>query len=121
MAIISTLSTKAYNIKAMNLNTAWIQKQVKSENYEISSHADEEMQNDKISILEIESALLKCEILEEYPQDPRGSSCLVLGYGQEGYPIHIVCGKTKSGKLRIITVYIPALPKWLNEKTRRKK
>ena len=70
--------------------------------------------------MEIEKALITGQILEEYPDDPRGASCLVLGYGNEGYPIHIVCGKTLSGRLRIITIYIPSLPKWINEKIRRK-
>jgi hypothetical protein len=60
------------------------------------------------------------EILEDYPNDPRGPSCLVLGYAHQGYPIHIVCGRTPRGDLRIITVYLPSLPKWLDERTRRR-
>ncbi|MGQ9627726.1 MAG: DUF4258 domain-containing protein [Anaerolineae bacterium] len=68
----------------------------------------------------MERALLSGEILEDYPQDPRGHSCLVLGYGEQGYPIHVVCGRTPSGTIRIITVYVPSFPKWLDPRTRRK-
>ena len=59
------------------------------------------------------------EVLEEYVHDSRGPSCLILGYSK-GRPIHIVCGYTKTGWIRIITVYIPKAPKWIDEKTRAK-
>ena len=101
------------------MNIDWIRKKVSDDQYEFSSHADDERQADKISVLEVEKALLQGEILESYPEDPRGPSCLILGYGDEGYPMHIVCAKTPSDKMRIITVYIPSLPKWFNPRTRR--
>ena len=63
--------------------------------------------------------VLKDEILEDYPDDPRGPSCLVLGYVGER-PLHIVCGYTPATWIRIITVYIPKPPKWTDERTRRR-
>ena len=51
--------------------------------------------------------------------DPRGPSCLILGYSQN-QPIHIVCGHAPMKWIRIVTVYIPKLPKWINERTRAK-
>lgn len=81
-----------------------IQGKVRKEEYEISFHAEKERYYDG-------------EILEDYPDDPRGSSCLVLGYSQNR-PIHIVCGYTFTKWIRIITVYIPRLPKWIDERTR---
>lgn len=99
----------------------WIKKNIIEGDYEFSAHAEAERQAEKLLIHEIEKALLECEILENYPNDPRGESCLVLGYGEIGVPIHIVCGKTKLATLRIITVYIPTIPEWIDERTRRKK
>jgi hypothetical protein len=58
------------------------------------------------------------EIIEEYPNDQRGESCLILGYADET-PIHIVCG-WRGEKVVIITVYIPKFPKFINPKTRGK-
>lgn len=84
----------------------------------MTAHAEEERQADKISIEEVERVLLTGTVLEDYSNDPRGPSCLVLGYGQEGYPIHIVCGQTPSRRLRIITVYIPNPPRWIDPRTR---
>lgn len=103
----------------MAIDISWIKQRIEDGEYEFSSHAEDERQIEKISIIEIENAILNGEILEDYPDDPRGPSCLILGYGEEGYPIHVVCGKTPSDSMRIITVYIPSLPKWIDPKTRR--
>jgi len=100
------------------MDIEWIKSKVEKEDYEFSDHAEEERQADKILIDEIEGVLVEGEIIEDYPNDPRGPSCLVLGYGNEGCSIHVVCGKTKSGDLRIITVYIPTMPKWKDPKAR---
>jgi|SRR3989338_6981225 len=102
----------------MDIN--WIKEQIKEGDYEFSAHAEEERQADKFTIDEIEHALSEGEILENYPDDPRGPSCLVLGYCEFGVPAHVVCGRTKHGTLRIITVYVPAAPKWMDDRTRRK-
>jgi len=101
-----------------NITLNWIKEQITKTDYEFSSHAEEEREAEKIIIAEIESAILNGEMLERYPDDPRGPSCLVLGYGNEGCPMHIVCGKSGSGKLRMITVYVPTPPKWIDERTR---
>jgi len=107
--------------KLMSIELEWIKARIKNDEYEVSSHAENERQAEKISLDEIESAILSGEILEDYPDDPRGPNCLILGYIGRGCSVHIVCGKTLSGIIRIITVYIPCLPKWIDERTRRKK
>ncbi len=104
----------------MPLDEAFIRQAVQLGDYELSLHADEERLNDHLTIEEIEEVLRSCEILEQYPEDPRGESCLVLGFCG-GRPIHIVCGKTRQAKLFLITVYIPNEPKWKDPKTRRLK
>lgn len=102
------------------MDIEWIEQQVRSGNYEFSGHADNERQAERITIAEVEAALLNGEILEDYPNDPRGTSCLVLGHGSPGYPIHVVCGQTPSRRLRLITVYIPFPPRWIDERTRQR-
>jgi hypothetical protein len=63
-------------------------------------------------------AIANGEIIEDYPKDPRGHSCLVLGYIEPSKPVHAVCGMDPSGTLIIITVYFPEPPKWISERTR---
>lgn len=74
------------------MDIEWIKQRVRSGNPEFSGHADDERQAERISVAEVEGAILDGEILEDYPNDPRGPSCLVLGHGSLGYPIHVVCG-----------------------------
>ena len=85
--------------------------------YELSFHADDERLDDGLTIAELEDALKAAELLEDYPDDPRGHSCLVLGHAG-GRPVHVVCGMTRQRKLFIVTVYRPKMPKWKDERTR---
>jgi hypothetical protein len=94
-----------------------IQDKVMREEYEISLHAEKERYAENITISDLETAISTGEVLADYPHDPRGPSCLVLGYSQDR-PIHIVCGYTLQQWIRIITVYLPKPPKWLDAKTR---
>ena len=91
---------------------------IERQEYEISLHADDERIADGFSVLQLESALSNCQIIEQYPNDPRGESCLALGFTPEGTPVHVVCGKNPPGHLILITVYVPAMPKWKNPHTR---
>jgi hypothetical protein len=89
----------------------WIKNCVKSNEYLFTMHGDQERMNDNLTISEVEEAILSGRILENYPEDKRGESCLVVGFSNSGIPIHIVCGE-RSDKLVIITVYIPKPPKF---------
>ena len=91
----------------------WVVSKVKKNDYLFSKHADDERLDDNLMISEIEEALVNGTILESYPNDKRGSSCLVVGFTKFGKPIHIVCGKSVD-VLVIITVYIPTPPKFIN-------
>lgn len=72
-----------------------------------------------ISTEEIRRVIEHGEIIENYPEDARGHSCLMLGHGEYSRPIHIVCAH-KEDYLAIITAYIPGETEWVNDfKTRR--
>jgi hypothetical protein len=51
----------------------------------------------------IERAIETGTLIESYPNDPRGPSCLILGHPLEGRPLHVVCGKLDEDELLIIT------------------
>lgn len=100
-----------YNHSMIELN--WIISCIRADKYYFSAHADNERMNDDLFISEVEASILNGSILESYPDDKRGSSCLVVGFTKEGKPIHSVCGKNDD-TLIIITVYIPTPPKFKN-------
>lgn len=94
---------------------------IASELYEISQHAERERRNDDLSIADLENAVLNGEIVEDYPADPRGASCLISGKSVDGKPVHLVIGFLPNDYVRIITAYIPDPVKWETDwKTRRK-
>jgi hypothetical protein len=67
---------------------------------------------------ELVTALAKGEVLENYPDDPRGPSALILGHTDAGRPIHAVCAFDPNGMLLIITTYEPKPPRWSDDRTR---
>ena len=50
-------------------------------------------------------------VIEDYPDDPRGHSCLMLGEGLDGRAIHVVCAP-RDDYLAIITAYLPSASEW---------
>ena len=70
-----------------------------------------------ISASEVERVVTQGEIIEGYPEDARGPSCLMLGSG-ESRPIHVVCSP-KDEYPAIITAYVPAPSQWSADFRRR--
>lgn len=100
-----------------------IRKLVRAERYEFSIHAEQERQADKITIEELEEALMACEIIEDYPDDPRGASCLVLGFASRR-PVHAVCAlKQDPEEVFLVTIYDPSKrpDKWTDNYRRRRR
>lgn len=62
---------------------------------------------------EIRDAVFLGEIIEEYPEDRRGESCLVL-LTKQNRIVHIVCAP-KPEYLAIITAYLPAPDQWSSD------
>jgi len=102
----------------MSISPDFIRVEIENQTYEISLHADDERIADGLTVSQLEVALSECKIIEEYPNDPRGESCLALGFTPEGKPTHVVCGRNLSGHLVLVTVYIPTMPKWRDPYTR---
>lgn len=73
-----------------------------------------------ISTSEVRHVVENGELIEDYPEDTRGHSCLILGFGDEGHPIHVVCS-LKEDYLAIITAYLPDPNQWEDNFRKRKK
>ena len=67
-----------------------------------------------ISASEVRTVIELGELVEDYPEDPRGHSCLMLGFGANERPIHVVCC-AKDDYLAIITAYVPDADKWTKD------
>jgi len=67
---------------------------------------------------EVSKVISEGEIIEDYPNDPRGHSCLILGKGENNRAIHVVCAP-KNDYLAIITAYIPDSNEWTSDLRKR--
>ena len=72
-----------------------------------------------ISVVEIRHVVENGELVEDYQEDVRGHSCLILGYGEYNRPIHVVCSP-KIEYLAIITAYLPSEQEWEDNFKKRK-
>lgn len=89
-----------------------IQKLIKKKDYLFSDHADDERTKDKLTVEEVEEAILSGKVIEERLDDPRGESRLVAGKTNAGKMIHVVIG-LRFGKPVIVTNYIPSQEEWI--------
>ena len=64
-----------------------------------------------IRAAEVRQVISGGEVIEDYPEDLRGHSCLLLGFGLEDRAIHVVCAP-KLEYLAIITAYLPSPDEW---------
>lgn len=67
-----------------------------------------------ITTAEMRRVIAGGEVLEDYPEDVRGHSCLLLGWGDGGRPIHVVCSP-KDEYLAVITAYLPDEDEWSDD------
>lgn len=67
---------------------------------------------------DIRALIANGELIEDYPQDPRGHSCLLL-HVVDDRPLHVVCSP-KDDYLAIITAYIPNDQEWESGYRKRK-
>lgn len=91
----------------------WIHDRIAANEYYLSRHGDQERQNENLSVAGVTEALENGIVLEQYQDTGRGESCLVAGFTRSGVPVHAVCGR-RGEWLAVITVYIPAAPKFKN-------
>ena len=96
-----------------------VQSEFRQGRYRITVHGLQEATKDRISDEEMTEAILDedAEIVEDYPDDPRGSSCLILGWTDSGRPLHVVVAYPPDPA--VITVYAPDTDRWLDNRTRR--
>lgn len=98
-----------------------IQLKVRQNQFEFSRHAVDQSIIRDISVAEVREAIENnAKIIESYPNDKYGPSCLILGYTKNRRPLHIQCSYPVRPILKIITLYEPHPERWINFEKRRK-
>jgi len=93
---------------------------VLSEQFEFSKHAVDQSILRRIRVHEIKEVIANGQLIEDYPTDKYGSSCLIFGLTQAGRVIHVQCSYPIRPLIKIITVYEPHPERWNDNFTRRR-
>jgi hypothetical protein len=73
--------------------------------YYLSSHAEEEMLDDRLERDDVENALFKGRIQKKLSEDMRGVRYRIEGPAKDGRLIHVICRFREDANLVIITLY----------------
>jgi hypothetical protein len=96
-----------------------LQAKVASDQFEFSRHAVDQSILRSILVQEVREAFATGEVIEDYPVDKFGPSCLVLGFTSTGCPLHIQCSYPSRPLMKIITLYEPDPDRWISLRTRK--
>ncbi len=96
-----------------------IRRKVKIGQFEFSKHAVDQSIIRRIGVQELHDVIANGTVIEDYPEDKYGSSCLILGMTSKKRPIHIQCSYPSRPILKIITLYEPDPVLWIDCKERR--
>jgi len=100
------------------LGLADIQREVARGNYRFSAHARKQMADRRVSVEEVEEAIARGEIIEDYPEDKYRLSRLIFGFTGAGRPLHVQCCEPMP-EVIVITCYQPDPGEWLDLRIRR--
>ncbi len=97
-----------------------IRLKIATRQYEFSKHAVDQTILRAISVAELEEAISnRSEVIEDYPEDKYGPSCLILGFTAKGRPLHVQCSYPSRPLVKIVTVYEPDPDLWIDSKIRK--
>ena len=96
-----------------------IRSKVAADQFEFSKHATDQTILRDIRVQEVREAIDSGQVIEDYPDDKYGPSCLVLGLTQAGRPLHVQCSYPSRPLVKIITLYEPDPDQWVDFTTRK--
>ena len=97
-----------------------LRSKVAANQFEFTKHALDQSILRNITVQELREAIAEGEVIEDYPKDKYGPSCLIFGRTKSDRAIHIQCSYPSREIIKIITLYQPDPEQWIDYKVRRK-
>lgn len=98
-----------------------IRAKIRAGQFEFSKHAVDQSILRGISVQEVREAIANGEVIEDYPEDKYGPTCLILGFTQAGRALHVQCSYPSRVLVKIVTLYKPDPEAWIDFKVRRRR
>src|SRR4051812_5496693 len=92
---------------------------VAADQFEFSEHALSQSLARAITVAEVRAAIASGVVIEDYPADKYGPSCLVLGWTPSRRPLHIQCSYPSRPLVKLITLYEPDPDLWIDFRRRK--
>ena len=96
-----------------------IRRKFRRDQFEFSRHAVDRILLRNISLDEIRHVIRNGKVIEDYPDDKYGPSCLILGMTRLNRPLHIQCSYPSRPLIKIVTAYEPDPEEWIDFRVRR--
>jgi hypothetical protein len=96
-----------------------LRSKIATNQFEFTKHAVDQSILRGITVQELREAIEHGQVIEDYPQDKYGPSCLVFGMTKADRPIHIQCSHPSREMIKIITMYQPDPEQWIDYRVRR--
>jgi hypothetical protein len=96
-----------------------IRDKVARNEFEFSRHAVDQTIRRLVSVEEIRQSIAAGEVIEAYPNDKYGPSCLIFGLTRTGRPLHVQCSYPSRPVIKIITIYQPDPNQWVEFRVRK--
>jgi hypothetical protein len=87
--------------------------------FEFTQHAVDQALLRHIAVREVRDAVEAAEVIEDYPNDKYGPSCLLLGFTATARPLHVQVSHSTRPIIKVITVYEPDPDRWIEHRYRR--
>ena len=101
------------------VNLGEIKARFQRDEFEFSQHAVDQSVLRHISVKELREAIATSEVIEDYPTDKYGPSCLLLGFTSASRPLHAQVSYPSRPLIKVITVYEPDPKLWVDHRNRR--
>lgn len=106
----------------MNDTLEAIKKLVANGQVRISEHGYDEIAADGIYVRDIVAGVDRADVVEDYPDYPKGRAVPVLQFDRDARPIHVVWGIPKgfTSPAVVVTAYRPSPDRWDSAFTKRR-